>query len=212
MATIDLALAGELTAPKPAEETPALDVVPGVEAPAPLTSDKPTLTADEKRAFDATRQASLDRQKLLEQAMAKRQEEENAFDASARTTVNTAKNIVHGANVRLGSIPTPGGITLPLVILLVFFFLLIPVNGHTRLTWLWLALSGNAAINPTGAGAESSGAASPGAGDTAGATGPGPVTIPNNPAAPVPIPVPITATQPPMNFFSLPSFTGVEEL
>lgn len=206
MATIDLALAGELNAPKPAEETPELDVVPGVAAPAPLTSDKPTLTADEKRAFDATRQAALDRQKLLEQAMARQQEEENAFDASARATVSTAKNIVHGANVRLGSIPTPGGITLPLVILLIFFFLLIPVNGHTRLTWLWLALSNNAAISPVGTEQSRSTDASSGS-DTAAATGPGPVVVPSTPTTPV---IPLTVSQPPI--FTLPSFTGVEEL
>ena len=34
----------------------------------------------------------------------------------------------------------PGGIGVPLVILLLLFLVLIPVNGHTRITWLWFAI------------------------------------------------------------------------
>lgn len=49
-------------------------------------------------------------------------------------------NIVSG----LAAIPLPGTVLLPLSILLLFFFALLPVNGQTRLMWLWLVLSGNA--------------------------------------------------------------------
>ena len=41
---------------------------------------------------------------------------------------------------------------LPLIVLLIFVFLLLPVNGHTRLVWLWLVITGNAS---TGGAAQS---------------------------------------------------------
>lgn len=47
---------------------------------------------------------------------------------------------------KIESLPTPGGILLPLGVLFIFFMLLLPVNGHTRLMWLWLAVTGNAEI------------------------------------------------------------------
>lgn len=211
MATIDLALAGQLNAPAPApEDTTQLDVVPGVAAPAPLT-EKPKLSADEKRAFDATRQTELDRQKLLEQAMTAEKQERDAFDASAHATVSAAQRIVKGTGVRLGSIPTPGGITLPLVILLVFFFLLLPVNGHTRLTWLWLVLSGNAMISGGSLGTPGGAPAAPASrGDTVGGVA-GPITVPGAAGPIFPLTSPSqTVINPPV--ISLPSFTGVEEL
>ncbi len=48
----------------------------------------------------------------------------------------------------LDKLPTPGNIALPLGILLLFMLVLLPVNGHTRLMWLWLALTKNAEIGP----------------------------------------------------------------
>jgi hypothetical protein len=46
----------------------------------------------------------------------------------------------------VGRVPAPGDIFLPISILLVFFLLILPVNGHTRASWLFLALTGNAHI------------------------------------------------------------------
>ncbi len=46
----------------------------------------------------------------------------------------------------VGRVPAPGNIFLPVSILLFFFFLILPVNGHTRASWLFLALTGNAHI------------------------------------------------------------------
>lgn len=123
---------------------------PGIQAPTPLT-------ADEKRGFDAARITRLDDEKqadkltqqqqaAVQQELAQQQAEQDLFDKTASSAVNGAKKIVRGAGVKLERIPTPGSIMLPLVILLVFFFLLIPVNGHTRLQWLWLVVTGNADI------------------------------------------------------------------
>lgn len=47
---------------------------------------------------------------------------------------------------RLEGVPIPGGIGLPLAILFALFLLLLPVNGHTRIMWLWLAVTGQAQI------------------------------------------------------------------
>jgi hypothetical protein len=58
------------------------------------------------------------------------------------------------ANRWLGGIPTPGSITLPLGILLFLFLIFIPINGHTRIRWLWETIVGSASIthNETGSG------------------------------------------------------------
>lgn len=56
------------------------------------------------------------------------------------------RDLLRGASVQLEKLPDPGGIIFPLMILLLFFLILIPINGHTRLTWIWLVLTGNAQI------------------------------------------------------------------
>jgi hypothetical protein len=55
----------------------------------------------------------------------------------------------------IANIPQPTSLLVPLVMLLVAFFLLIPVNGHTRFVWLWLTLTGNASIGQGSGGGES---------------------------------------------------------
>ena len=46
----------------------------------------------------------------------------------------------------IATVSTPGSIFLPITLLLIFFFLILPVNGMTRAQWLWLALTGGAQI------------------------------------------------------------------
>ena len=46
----------------------------------------------------------------------------------------------------LGNIATPGSIFLPVVILLLFFFVVFPVNGHSRFEWWFMAMTGQAEI------------------------------------------------------------------
>lgn len=120
-------------------------VAPGVSTPTPITSQG-KLTADEKRYIDAQRQAQSDIERQAEKDATQQQERESAFDRSANATVNAAGGILRGTGLTLASLPTPGDLILPLGILLVFFFLLLPVNGHTRLVWIWLVLTGNAEI------------------------------------------------------------------
>ena len=56
------------------------------------------------------------------------------------------KDVFGKGKAKLESLPTPGNILLPLTILLILFMVLLPINGHTRLMWLWLALTNNAQI------------------------------------------------------------------
>ena len=46
----------------------------------------------------------------------------------------------------IARVATPGSIFLPVSVLIVLWLLLLPVNGHTRIEWLWLALTGNAQL------------------------------------------------------------------
>ncbi len=46
----------------------------------------------------------------------------------------------------IGSVTTPGSIWLPITILMLFYFIVFPVNGHPRIEWLFLAMTGQAQI------------------------------------------------------------------
>ncbi len=153
MATIDDALNQTIVvneepiAPPPDASAP--HAAPGVNAPTPVTGEKPeprVLTAEEI----AEEKNKSEREKLIDEAIKERerqeQERKDKFKTSANNVVDKFGQVWRGATVQLGRIPTPGSIILPLVVLLVFFFMLLPVNGHTRFVWLWLVLTGNANI------------------------------------------------------------------
>jgi len=53
------------------------------------------------------------------------------------------------ADMSIGNVPTPGSIAFPLILLLLLFFILIQIGGYSRLGWLWLVLTGNAAVGST---------------------------------------------------------------
>ncbi len=62
-------------------------------------------------------------------------------------TLGIGQNLASGiqalpqnAASRLESAPTPLGLALPLLLLLLLYLLLIPVNGKSRLEWLWLTI------------------------------------------------------------------------
>lgn len=62
--------------------------------------------------------------------------------------VGKAQETVGHVAGTLETISTPGSIFLPITILLIFFFLLLPVNGYTRAQWLWMSMTGSAQITP----------------------------------------------------------------
>jgi hypothetical protein len=69
-----------------------------------------------------------------------------ALDLSVGTVYDFIRGFYRSTSARLEGAPIPGGIGLPLSILFALFLLLLPVNGHTRIMWLWLAVTGQAEI------------------------------------------------------------------
>ena len=104
----------------------------------------------ERESIRAMKAAQIEaaRQRAEESEIQQRGREviQGARDQVTRTqeTVSRGASEVGAA---IGSVPIPGSLLLPLTILLLFFFALIPINGHTRLMWLWLVLSGNAHLS-----------------------------------------------------------------
>lgn len=79
-------------------------------------------------------------------------------------TTGRINDAVTSAGRSIATVSTPGSILLPVTILLVFFLLLLPVNGYTRAQWLWMALIGDAKIK-TSVGTEESNTPITGVGD-----------------------------------------------
>lgn len=116
--------------------------LPGQETETPLTDNLPIDQTGTETSDETPDQ--LTRQQQLKKSAASINAAQRAYDAAA--------NVTSGAGAKLEALPQPGSIALPLTILLTFFFLLLPVNGHTRAVWLWLALTGNADVNNGGGG------------------------------------------------------------
>jgi hypothetical protein len=116
-------------------------------------------------------------------AQAIRQGVQGVTDNTQRIN-NTLRAALSKTSATIGAVPIPGDLITPLAVLLIFFFALVVINGHTRLSWLWLVLSGNASITTDG-------------GATFGQNTPAPVvgTPLSTPLAPLPgLPTPPIAT------------------
>lgn len=139
MAEIDAAIAPtQIAEKKPLIPPPP---VPG------LTPEKAEKRANEKIAEqEQAEQDQLDQQ----------EEARDVISEQAKNAMIMLSDLWKATQSHLGTIPTYGSIFLPLSVLLIFFFLLLPVNGHTRAVWLWLTLTGQAEITPA-IGAASSG-------------------------------------------------------
>src|SRR5882724_7182042 len=115
------------------------------EKPAVVPQDEEEERASIREMRAAQTEATRQREEESEVSRATRQVAESIADSGV--TVGAA---IKGTASRVGGaiagVPIPGDLLLPLSILLLFFFALIAVNGHTRLMWLWLTLSGNASL------------------------------------------------------------------
>jgi hypothetical protein len=72
-----------------------------------------------------------------------RAEQKNVLKQQLRDFALVARDLSSITRVgqeRLQRVSIPGGIWVPLSILLALMFVLIPINGHTRMTWFFLAL------------------------------------------------------------------------
>jgi hypothetical protein len=96
-------------------------------------------------AKEAERQQEIERKREI----AERSEIEKTYrgiGALAQSMFQMGKGAFHRSRSRLEDIPTPGDLWVPLALLLFFFLVLFPVNGHTRIMWLWMTITGNAQI------------------------------------------------------------------
>lgn len=131
--------------------------------PGPLPSDdtvvdESTLTPEQKQARDEQEKIRKAREDMLGEEAAKAQEEEERKQAEREKTLigigekllNQSKATATGAGVKIANIPTPGNITVPLTLLVIFFIALITYAGHTRLQWIWLVLTSNAYVGAQG--------------------------------------------------------------
>jgi hypothetical protein len=107
-------------------------------------------------------------------AQAARQAVQGVSDNATRF-IDSIRATAGKVSASVGSVPIPGDLITPLAILLIFFFALVVINGHTRLSWLWLVLSGNASIT-TGGGASFAPVTTPTTGQT--------TTLPTLPVVP----------------------------
>jgi len=127
--------------------------------------------AKRKATSQAVKEQLAEEIRLAKEEKAKREEEEKQAEENpdlasgikgaaggavdqAGKTVDRVLGVAREAWDGLARVTTPGTIFLPVAVLLVFFFLLLPINGYTRAGWLWLALTGNANISgyiPNGA-------------------------------------------------------------
>lgn len=156
MAAIERAL----NPPPPTEEeatTPA-SPLPGVEKPK-ATKEEKEQQAEQKRQQETIEKAFAGREGTIETRtsdvpVSRIEKVYNKFFDLVNKLWNTSRS-------SLEDIPTPGSLIFPLIILLVFFFLLVPVNGHTRIVWIWLVLTGNAEV----AGSQESTGSTGGSGD-----------------------------------------------
>ena len=104
------------------------DVAPD---PAPEKSEEQAKEEAEKKAKEQ-HELELKRQSIIKQKL-------KVTGQALRQAGDSTKNGLSG-------IKMPGGLTFPVLTLIVLFMLLVRVNGHTRLGWLWLVVTGDAAI------------------------------------------------------------------
>lgn len=133
---------------------------------------------EERRQQKAEAEAERQQRKQEEQRLRierERQQQQQRRTTLFRQTALRAAQVTGRANVRLGSLPTPGGIPLLLFTILFIIFALVPQNksGATRLQLLWLALVGKVTlpVDTESDNGEKSGSGGSGSGGSGSGTG-----------------------------------------
>lgn len=104
----------------------------------------------EKSARDQLKeqeQTRLQAARITEENQRLGQEQSSKLVQQLQILGDQVQGLWKGTQVQLENIPTPGSLLFPFIVLMIFFFLLLPVNGHTRFVWLWLVLTGQAEIS-----------------------------------------------------------------
>lgn len=140
---------------EPKEKSGPTSVLPDEKGkPASLVAPPPPKETAEQARIRKAQEDLLGKEAAAKLIEEKRKEEERrqSFIGLGERILESGRE--SGSNVSgwLARIPTPGSLWFPLVLLLIFFFILVMFNGHTRLQWAWLVLSGNASFNLGGQG------------------------------------------------------------
>lgn len=110
----------------------------------------PPETADERKIREAQEDLlGKEEAERLAKEEAERQAKEATLLGQANKLLNSGKSTASKTGDWLGKVPTPGDLTVPLIILGILFLLLVTYNGQTRFQWLWLVLTGNASVVTT---------------------------------------------------------------
>jgi hypothetical protein len=132
------------------EDTPTLPIV---EDEKKQVKEKKETEKSAREQLKEQEQTRLQAARITEQSEKEGQAQSSRIAEAALSISQNVANLWKGTQVQLENIPTPGSLLLPFIILMVFFFLLLPVNGHTRFVWLWLVLTGQAEIGGSTSGA-----------------------------------------------------------
>lgn len=144
---IDAAIAGSQAAP----ETTDVSTQPTIVFAEPeSTEQQPQRSPEEQAIAEQQRKILGDEEaERLEKEEAERQAKEATLLGQANKLLNSGKQTATKTGNWLGNVPTPGDLTVPLIILGILFLLLVTYNGQTRFQWLWLVLTGNANVVTT---------------------------------------------------------------
>lgn len=83
-------------------------------------------------------------ERKLTEAQAKQKDAYSLISNKVGNAKRSVGNNLSRSNQWLANIPTPGGIWVPFLILMGLFLVLFPVNGHSRISWLFLVITKNA--------------------------------------------------------------------
>lgn len=127
--------------------------------PGPLPTDEPVTDEDKetseqrktREAQEKINQAQDDmlgkeEAETLREEERQREEREKTLLGLADKALQASKGAASSAGTKIANVPTPGSLGFPLVLLILFFFILITYAGRTRLQWLGLVLTNNAYV------------------------------------------------------------------
>ncbi len=110
-------------------------------------ADEKQKAADEKLRKAKEDMLGKEQAEALRKAQEEEEERQKTLTGTLEKFLASGKQKSDGVSAKIASLPTPGNIAVPLVVLLVFFFILIQYGNNTRLQWLWLVLTNNAYIS-----------------------------------------------------------------
>lgn len=121
-----------------------------VSAPHAAPGTQKQSTAQQRQAARDAQRAQTEATRRAYQQQQQQLQAVSAINTVTNRTLSNIGQIGKTTGAEIENIPTPGSLLFPFLALAILFLIMIPINGHTRLVWLWLAFTGNAHINSGG--------------------------------------------------------------